>query len=332
MAFSITKEEIINRGYVHFNYNRRKIKGKNLVVAEHGGWAALEDRELEILESGVIEKGSELFSLLEEKGIILTLKNSDAIEDLYRQRMGFLYHGVSLHIVVLTRRCTHRCVYCHASAKGSKSREFDMSVETAKKTVDFIFQSPAHCITIEFQGGEPLLNFEALKFIVKYSKEKNASAKKDLRITVVTNLQIMDEEKLGFLMKEDVSICTSLDGPEGVHNLNRPAEDKSFNSHKNAVEWIKKIQERCKKEKKSWTASALVTITRNSMERINEIIDEYAALGIETIHVRPINMLGFSKENFNSIGYSAEEFIEMWKKAADSVSYTHLTLPTKRIV
>ena len=45
---------------------------------------------------------------------------------------------------------------------------FDMDKETAKKVVEFIFQSPSKQITIEFQGGEPLLNFEIVKFVVDF--------------------------------------------------------------------------------------------------------------------------------------------------------------------
>jgi len=318
MAFSIVKKAVYN-GYIPFNYNSRKIGNENIVVAEHGQWAILDDKELDLLENGTIEPRSSLFKLLEEKGIILTLKNKSLIEDYYRQRLNFLFHGTSLHIIVLTNRCTHKCIYCHASAKGSNCSEFDMSIETAKKTVDFIFQSPSHAITIEFQGGEPLLNFDVLKFVVEYAKEKNKREKKDLRITIVTNLQLMDNEKLDFLLKNNVSICTSLDGPEEIHNHNRIPEDRSFNSYKNVVKWIKIIQKRCREEKKKWTISALITITKKSLEKPREIVDEYVNLGLKQLHIRPINFLGFSDENRKKIGYSAEEFIKFWKDCADYI-------------
>ncbi len=319
MAFSITKEELEHKGYVPFNYNIRKIGNNTLVVAEHGQWAILDDGEFDLLENGIIKNDSELFKMLEEKGIILTLKNENLITDYYKQRMSFLNQGVSLHIVVLTRKCTHKCVYCHASAKNASSSEYDMDKETAKKTVDFIFQSPSQCITIEFQGGEPLLNFDILKFITDYSKEKNKVAKKDLRLALVTNLEPMDEEKLNFLMENDVSICTSLDGPEELHNKNRIAEKKEFNSHKNVVEWASKIRKRCEDEKKNWTISALMTTTKESLKYPKEIVDEFVKNKFRNIYVRPLNGLGFSNDNLKKVGYSAEEFINFWKKCADYI-------------
>ena len=45
-----------------------------------------------------------------------------------------------------------------------------MSKDTAKKAVDIAIQSPTDYLDFEFQGGEPLLNFEVLKYIVEYAK------------------------------------------------------------------------------------------------------------------------------------------------------------------
>jgi sulfatase maturation enzyme AslB (radical SAM superfamily) len=42
-----------------------------------------------------------------------------------------------------------------------------MSKATAKKVVDLIFKSPSPAIKIEFQGGEPLLNFTIVRYIVE---------------------------------------------------------------------------------------------------------------------------------------------------------------------
>jgi His-Xaa-Ser system radical SAM maturase HxsB len=321
MAFSITSSEILNREHVPFRYNTARISDENLVVADHGKWVMMSDEELDLLENGIIENDSALFHILEEKGIILTLKNEERITDFYRKLFGFLSHGAALHILVVTNACTHNCIYCHASpvAENSKRRKL-MSKETAKKAVDFAFQSPSRYITLEFQGGEPLINFEVIKFVVEYANEKNKTEKKNLLFRLVTNLQLMDEEKLDFLVKNNVSICTSLDGPEELHNSNRAANDRNFNSYENIIRWVKKIQERCRAEKLPWDISALVTITRKSMGMHREIIDEYVKNGFTKIFIRSLNRLGLSRKNHGNIGYSAEEFIDFWKKCADYIT------------
>ena len=72
----------------------------------------------------------------------------------------------------------------------------DMDLDTAKKTVNFIFQTPADNITIEFQGGEPTLNFETIKYINEYAKELNKSYGKGIEFLLVTNLNNMDDDKM----------------------------------------------------------------------------------------------------------------------------------------
>jgi sulfatase maturation enzyme AslB (radical SAM superfamily) len=48
-----------------------------------------------------------------------------------------------------------------------------MTQEMADKGLDFVFRSPSQALKIEFQGGEPLLNFEMVKYIVLEAKKRN---------------------------------------------------------------------------------------------------------------------------------------------------------------
>ena len=50
-----------------------------------------------------------------------------------------------------------------------------MTCETAKKAVDIALQSPSNYLSFEFQGGEPLTNFETIKYIIEYSKENKGN-------------------------------------------------------------------------------------------------------------------------------------------------------------
>ena len=60
-----------------------------------------------------------------------------------------------------------------------------MTKETADKTVDLVFQSTNPSVTIEFQGGEPLVNFDVVKHIIERAREKNKTAGKRLEFTMV---------------------------------------------------------------------------------------------------------------------------------------------------
>ena len=76
----------------------------------------------------------------------------------------------------------------------------DMSIEVAERGVDIAFQTTAWALTIEFQGGEPTANWDVLRHIVEYARAKSAETKKVLSFALVTNLSLMDDEKLQFLL------------------------------------------------------------------------------------------------------------------------------------
>jgi sulfatase maturation enzyme AslB (radical SAM superfamily) len=73
--------------------------------------------------------------------------------------MAFLRQVTPLHLFVVTLRCEHSCPYCQVSRQSTDRSRFDMSEETAQRALKIALDSPSARIKIEFQGGEPLLNF-----------------------------------------------------------------------------------------------------------------------------------------------------------------------------
>jgi len=288
-------------------YRVGKIDDKYLITNDFGSWCFLSSEEFKSLERRDFDEN--LVSKLKKNLIMFNKKNfRNLIKQFYSQNL-FLFQGPSLHIIVPTLRCNHKCVYCQASS----SQNVTMDKKTAIKVLDFIFKSPSRMITIEFQGGEPLLNFDIVKFITENAVSlNNQYEKKNLRITLVSNLTLLDDEKLDFLVKNGVTICTSLDGPKNVHDKNRKYTD-GRGTYDDVTKKIKYLQEN------NVSLNALTTITKYSLPYWKEIVDEYVKWGFETIHLRFLNKLGIAKENWDKIGYSAEEFINFWKKAMNYI-------------
>ena len=90
----------------------------------------------------------------------------------------------------------------------------DMSVATAKKVVDLAMTTSNPYVNFEFQGGEPTVNMDVIKFVVEYSREKNKVEGKELTHSLVTNFTYMNEANAAWLVEHDVLVCTSLDGPQ----------------------------------------------------------------------------------------------------------------------
>ncbi|MFW6025277.1 MAG: His-Xaa-Ser system radical SAM maturase HxsB [Candidatus Woesearchaeota archaeon] len=289
------------------NFRSEKIGDKVLVTTEHGEWTFLNEKEYnKLLDENVKDN----FELFEDKGIIVTPKNKEEVIEKTRKKYSFLYEGTSLHIIIPTLRCNQKCIYCHASSKPLSCKEFDMDKKTAKRTVDFIFQSPSENIAIEFQGGEPLIKYDLIKYIIKYAKKKNEKYNKNLDFVIVTNFAYIDEEKLDYFEKEGVDICTSLDGPKKLHEYNR-----NEGTYDRVAEWIDKVNE----IEEMGGAHAVPTITKESLKYPKKIVDEYVKRNLEEIHLRFLNNLGNARENWEKISYSPEEFIKFWKEAVDYI-------------
>lgn len=84
-----------------------------------------------------------------------------------RENHAHLFSPTSLFILAVTNRCNNACVYCQANG-GAKCADLD--IPTARKIIDRIAASPAKHLTIEFQGGEPLMNFPVLQEVVRYRR------------------------------------------------------------------------------------------------------------------------------------------------------------------
>jgi uncharacterized protein len=132
----------------------------------------------------------------------------------------------------------------------------------------------------------------------------------------VTNMSLMDEGKMRFLLDHNVLMCTSIDGPKSLHDANRRLPGAS--SHSKALEWIGRIHDeyrRMGRDLDLWHVDALLTTSRASLTKPREIVDTYVSLGIKTIHIRPLNPMGFASTGWKQQGYSAEEFMDFYREA-----------------
>jgi uncharacterized protein len=159
------------------------------------------------------------------------------------------------------------------------------------------------------QGGEALLNFELVKEIVRYAKEKNERVRKSIDFVICTNLAPLTDEHLEFCHTHGVKISTSLDGPAYLHDKNRPYCRGS--SHAIAVRNLKKAQEALGHE----NVSALMTTTRDSLKYPKQIVDEYLQRDLGSIFLRALSPFGFATKTANTIGYTSEDFVEFYKAA-----------------
>jgi His-Xaa-Ser system radical SAM maturase HxsB len=310
-------QEFVNTPYTINNYSIHKFDEEHvLITTEHGSWIVLNKQEFDLLRTSKLTEDLNLFTALEDKGVILTEGNFDRVAQMYKERFPHLFNGITLQIVTPTLRCNLKCVYCGASSVNSKAKGYDMDEKTAKAVVDFMFQSPSKFFTIEFQGGEPLLNFPIIQYVMEYAKRKNESkscegewwkGKKDISFRLVSNFTLMDTDILDYLIENKVSLCTSLDGPKKLHDKNRIYTKAG--SYKTVTYWIDYIKKVLHAE-----CNAIPTASRYSLPFAKEIVDEYLKHGLDSIKMRPLNIAGTAITAWEKIGYTSEQYVNFWKE------------------
>ena len=293
-------------------FNYREMGQKVLLTNDLGRYVFLSKEEFYRFLRDQLDPQEEITQRLMDEFFLYDGNEYEFVEragEAFRMYRRNLFQGAALHIFVLTKQCNQQCVYCQASTE--LERHTQMSGETAAKAVDIALQTTAQYVTFEFQGGEPLMNFDTLQFIVEYAEEQNQSCGKNLEFSVVTNLMLLDEKKLEFLTKHGVSICTSLDGDEILHNKNRPYfQQNTFEILKKKIQMI---------QDKGASVSAIQTTTRDSLPRYREMVDQYLAFGLNQITIRPLTQLGYAAKNWDKIGYTVNEFLNFYRRSLDYI-------------
>ena len=298
---------------------KKVASGRILVVNQGGEYLFLNRDEFDsLLNADRKPLPDNLFKTFKSRQLIYTKDKELALNLLaakLRTRKSFMRDFTSLHMMVLTTRCNCVCDYCHASSSDTQTQNSDMTWPVAKAAVDVIFQSPTPDIKIEFQGGEPLLNWDVLQKVVLYAEERHKdSSERCLGFVVCTNLMNMDSEKLQFCKEHHIEISTSLDGPRTLHDLHR----KARNGCSSYDLFIQKLEE-TRSVLGPDSCNALLTITKDHLLRLRETIDEYRKRGFNNVFLRAINPYGYAVENKGLVGYPIEEFITAYKDALEYI-------------
>ena len=148
----------------------------------------------------------------------------------------------------VTEDCNYRCTYCKRTlaADYRPHGKNSLSEENAFKGIDYYFEkyiafylklSPGKRAdllqiappSLSYYGGEPFLNFDLIKETANYFKNKPWDTygieEKVLRFSSNTNLSVMTDEILHFLVDNRVHLFASLDGPEEEHDKCRVFEN-----------------------------------------------------------------------------------------------------------
>lgn len=126
-----------------------------------------------------------------------------------------------MHLTLsLTHNCNLSCHYCYAGEK----KALVMSRSTAINAVEMILAENvdnSRRLEVGFFGGEPLLEWDLLVFIMEYIKQRCADISRQFCFTITTNGTMLTKDKIQYLNKSGCYTAISIDGNRQMHDCNR---------------------------------------------------------------------------------------------------------------
>lgn len=134
--------------------------------------------------------------------------------------------AMCLHIA---HDCNLRCAYCFASTGDFGEGRKLMPLEVGKKAIDYLIEHSygRHNLELDFFGGEPLLNFDVVKEVVRYARSLEKKHNKNFRFTITTNGMLLTQDKIDFINQEMSNVVLSVDGRKEVTDRVRSRIDGS---------------------------------------------------------------------------------------------------------
>lgn len=217
---------------------------------------------------------------LEEKGQLFT-------KDIYREyvtdfkKRKTVVKALCLHIA---HDCNLACRYCFAEEGEYRGRKAFMSLEVGKKALDFLVAHSGNRrnLEVDFFGGEPLMNWEVVKELVKYGRSLEEPYQKQFRFTLTTNGILLNEEIMEFCNREMGNVVWSLDGRKEIHDKMRPTR-AGTGSYERIVPKFQEFAD--SRNQKNYYIRG--TFTRNNLDFSQDVM-HYADLGFRFLSMEPV--------------------------------------------
>jgi uncharacterized protein len=201
--------------------------------------------------------------------------------------------------LVVTNICNFRCRYCfvdttYCSKERMRTQKDPnnkmMKKQDAKKYIQTVIKHikkhGRKNLFIQFFGGEPLVNWPVIKYVLKeFSDGKEYGVK--IRYSIVSNGSLITEEIAKYFKKYDVAFIVSFDSPRG--------EDRVLANGKNSLQLVKN--------------------NIKILKKYNNRISTNSAITLKTFRYFDVDLVDFSAQNgIKEIGVVFDFNLDFYKK------------------
>lgn len=245
-----------------------------------------------------IENALTELSIVRKRGFLKNKKIKVRPPDPKRKKT---FRSLELH---LSNDCNLSCRYCFAKggSYGLALKNKNMKWVTAHKTLDWFFKQRGNDndneVSIQFFGGEPLLNLDVLERCLKYiDKKQNGFVEK----SIGTNGTLFSKKAIEVLKRHNCITWVSLDSSPLSHNRNRSYKD-GRPSFKNVVDGIRRLK------RIAPDLPVIICTTLSQGDNMDNVIAWQKELGVDQVKVRTLfslydNKCAKTKEFDNLLGH-----------------------------
>ncbi len=251
---------------------------------------------------------------LKEQGLLFCVSENE--EDMPREQF---VKALCLHVA---HSCNLACDYCFAQGGNFGGKHSLMPFEVGKAAIDFVISKSGtrRNIEVDLFGGEPLMNFDAVKQIVEYAKVEGEKHKKNFRFTITTNGLLLDDDIIAYINANMDNIVLSLDGRKAVNDKHRVTRSGS-GSYDTIVPKIKQLID-------GRTRSYYVrgTFTRDNLD-FTQDVQHMVDLGFRNLSIEPAvgkDDICIKRDQLPQVFAEYEKLTHHYLDNYDSYSFFHL--------
>ena len=246
---------------------------------------------------------------LKQAGQLFTEDRFAPMAGTFKARSGDVIKALCLHVA---HTCNLNCSYCFASQGKYHGERAVMSFEVGKQALDFLIahSGTRRNLEVDFFGGEPLMNFEVVKQLVSYAREREKEAGKNFRFTLTTNGLLIDEEVIDFCNREMSNVVLSLDGRKEIHDRFR--KDYAGNgSWDRIVPKFRKLVE-ARGGKNYYMRGTFTHANPDFVQDIRQMLDlGFTELSMEPVVCDPKDPSALTPEDIEIVKQQYEELAEL---------------------
>ena len=245
-----------------------------------------------------------LQSVLEDK-----LSPEEARELIYNIALkvnASIFPPITKMELMLTEGCNLGCSYCfEKNILGYKKMPLDIAFSAVDMFLDYSINEKE--LQLTHFGGEPTINFEAIKAVTEYAEKQAMSEGKHVSFNTTSNGVLLNDEMVDYFHEHDICVLLSIDGLAETHDRYR-RDRKGNGTFLKVINGMKIL-----KQKQKWIGIKMTVMPENVKSLYNDVLGLYE-LGVNQFVIGPASGIKWLEEDIRAFGFQLGKVYEWYKE------------------